>query len=183
MPDVFAAVRDYVADRAFPPIDPDRIFRGWRHKDALPGRSGDDADFAVLTILSDTRRGTNVSGFTTDAATRDDGTLTRSKLVVCEVLAEFYGDADLSRRRACAVETAFRDEIATRFLAGRDVTPLYADAAREVTPAEHRRDIPPRYAVTLRLSYWMSLSARADWFDNANVHFLVEVDTHYPMED
>lgn len=180
MPDMFIAIRDYIVQWALPSLTADRIFRGWRHNDALPE---DGADFAVITILTDKRRGTNVSSFTTDAATRDDGTLTRSKLVICDILVEFYGRADASRHRASAVEMLLRDEIASRFFEGCGITPLYADETREVTPDEWREKIPARYATTLHVSYWIRLTAAADWFDNANVHLLVEADTHYPTED
>ena len=173
MPDVYAAVRDFVAAWALPPLDASRIVRGLRDKTAVPPDSG---EYAVITILADNRRGTNVSGFTTNPATREDGVLTRSQLVVCDVLAEFYGDAETARHRALVIETAARDEFATRFFAPYGIAPLYADATREIAPGEG-------YATTLHVSYWVRLSAGADWFDNANVHLLAEVDTYYPTED
>ena len=180
MPDVFAAVRDYVATWALPVLDGTRIFRGWRHNTVL---LEDGEDFAVITVLADNRRGTNLSDFASDPTTRDDGVVTRSKLVICDIQVEFYGDAERSRQRACVLETLVRDEIAVQFFEKHDITPLYADQTREITPDEDMPHVRARYATTLHVSYWLHLSAQVSWFDNVNVHVLTEVDTHYPTED
>ena len=72
-PDVYGAVYDYIAAFAVPALNPDNIIRGWENRNSLPPGVN---DFAIFSLLAETRRGTNIKVLATDPASDADGVLT-----------------------------------------------------------------------------------------------------------
>lgn len=175
-PDVYAAVYDFVAAWALPAINPDYIIRGWQNRSHRPP---DTNEYAVISVLSEVRRGTNVTTLRTDPQNTDDGALVKGKLTECMVQIDFCSDNETARQRAAALETAMRDEFACDFFASYGINALYADDPRELSFVDGSEQFVKRYMITLHMSYWSELSASSDWFNQVQITRVEDVDAHH----
>ena len=184
-PDVYRAVYDFIAAYGLPEMLPapktGRIFRGWSNRMTLP----QDNEYAVMSIISHTRRGTNIETFdASQAAIDEDGVITTSELVLCDVQIDFCSDPhsgrDYARRRAQAIETAARSSLAPQFFAQYNMSCLYADNARDMSFVGDARQYVSRWMTTVHLSFVTAVSAELPWFDAVNLKRLENVDVHHP---
>ena len=185
-PDIYKAVYEFIEQYGVPAMadapETGRIFRGWANRAVLPS----DNEYAVMTILNHTRRGTTIESFdATDKAWDEDGDNTAYELIECEVQIDFCSDASSgnARRRAQAIETVARSSIGPAFFADYNIGCLYATAARDLSFVGDASQYVSRWMTTLRLTYVTAVSAELPWFDRVNV-WLENVDVdHKPTED
>lgn len=185
-PDVYKAVKAFIAQYGLPamppatPKIPSRIYQGWVNRAALPP----DNEYAVMSIISHFRRGTNVETFdASQAAIDEDGVLTTSELILCDVQIDFCSDPhtgrDFARRRAQSIETVARSSLGPQFFAQYDMGCLYATDARDLSFVGDAEQYVSRWMTTIRLSFVTAVSAELPWFDAVNLKRLENVDVHH----
>lgn len=161
MTDILGAMYDLV--EAFTAIAPARILRAWPNRSATPPE-----EYAVITLISPTRRGTNASTFVFDPLSTDDGVQTESALQVTLIQFDFVGPASLDY--AQKFELLSRSPVFCDFLAPFDITPLFCDSPREMTAGDGSEQYAIRYVVTMTINYWTRASAPVAWFDSATLN-------------
>ena len=191
-PDVGGAVCEYIAAFAVPALAPERIVRGWENRGGLPPEV---KDFAVVSLLAETRQGANVkelivapdnaavgSGPGSDAdAAAADGVLFARKLIRCAVQVDFCSeDADAARWRASALEIVTCDEFGANFLKPYGLSALYADNPENITAPDGPEPGAPCWRVVLYLSGWFSLGLPGEWFEKAAMARVENVGVHHP---
>lgn len=187
-PDVYKAVYEFIETFGVPAMAEapatGRIFRGWANRAVLPA----DNEYAVMTIIGHYRRGTTVELFDASGAARDeDGDMTASELIECDVQIDFCSDAnserDYARRRAQAIETAARSSMGTAFFSLYGIGCEYATDARDLSFIGDASQYVSRWMTTLRLSFVTAVSAELPWFDHVNIKRLENVDVHHKPWD
>lgn len=187
-PDVYRAVCGFIETFGLPAMLPapktGRIFRGWSNRMSLPH----DNEYAVMSVISHSRRGTNVEHYdASQAAIDEDGILTTSELIFCDVQIDFcsdpHGGRDYARRRAQAIETAARSSIAPQFFAGYGMSCLYATDARDLSFVGDAQQYVSRWMTVITLSFVTTVSADLPWFDAVRLKRLENVDVHHPPAD
>lgn len=185
-PDVYKAVKAFIAQYGLPamppatPKIPSRIYQGWVNRAALPP----DNEYAVMSIISHLRRGTNVETFdASQAAIDEDGVLTTAEMIECDVQIDFYSDphrpGNYARRRAQAIETVARSSLASQFFAQYGIACQYATDARDLSFVGDAEQYVSRWMTTIRLSFVTAVSAELPWFDAVNLKRLENVDVHH----
>lgn len=168
--DIYGAVYDFIVERVKPAIAPGFVIRGWENRYYLPPGTN---EFAVMTILYEERRGTNVTKFT---PTDTGGTYTEARLSLVDIQIDFCSDTDAARQRANMLVTIARSEIGTSFFKKYGFGCLYADEVRGIETVDGSSQYVKRYMTTLRLDYTTAVSAEVGSFDSVNVK-LKNVDT------
>lgn len=186
--DIYAAVFAFIEKFAVPlmPAAPTtgRIFRGYSNRMVLPP----DNEYAVMTIVGQHRRGTNVETFDArKAAANEDGDAELSELVICDVQIDFYSPThtgtEAARMRAQAVETVGRSPWGVRFFAEKGIKCLYCDDVRDLSAVTDAAQYVSRWSVTLHLAFRASVTAKLPWFDAVQIERLENVDVHHPPQD
>lgn len=172
--DIYAAVFAFINAYGLPamPAAPTtgRIFRGYSNRMVLPP----DNEYAVMTIVGQKRRGTNVETFDGSKAKEDeDGEATLSELILCDVQIDFYSPPDTgteaARLRAQALETVGRSPWGTKFFRDHGISCLYCDDARDLSAVTDSAQYVSRWSVTLHLAYNASIKAELPWFDAVEI--------------
>lgn len=176
-PDIYAAVYDYVLAYALPALDPEYIYRGWQNRGALPP---DTNEYAVISILNQTRVGTNVRVYIADTA---GGRQSEKTLVRFQVQVDFCSDNYLSRRRAQALETITMSAAGVQFFNNRGLSSLYAEGVRDLSFVDESDQFVQRHMVLLHLSCWSGMGVEIEGFDRAAVERIENVDVHHPPKD
>ncbi|MDA8485849.1 hypothetical protein NNO07_22510 [Pseudomonas resinovorans] len=158
---VLEAMYDLV-DR-FTDLSSDTILRAWPNRTATPLR-----EYAVITDLNSSRRGTNLVEFTFNPLTTEDGISTESALQQTNIQFDFIGAN--ARDYATRIEVLSRSSILCDFLAPYEISPLFADSPRDMTSGDSSLQYAIRFVVTLTISYWTGVSSPTGWFDNATVN-------------
>lgn len=171
-PDVMSAVHGFILAWAVPALPSDCIIRGWENRYALPAKSN---DYAVYSMVGETRRGTNVS-------TISDDTLVKTKLVTGLVQVDFCSDTDAARLRASALELAARDEYGVNYFKEHGISALYADDPKDLSYVNGGEQYIKRFMVQLHLCWSVGLSAAAQSFNIATMSRVENVDVHHPVK-
>jgi hypothetical protein len=178
--DVYGAVYEFVKEYALPSIPPENIFRGWQNRAYLPPQSN---EFAVISIISHERRGSNVETFSAETE-GEDGRLTSSELIICRVQVDCYSASDASARtRAQMLEKAARGSIAPRFFARFGMGCCYASNARDMSVVNGSKQFVNRWMTEISLSYPSAFSVGLPWFDAAKFDRVENVDVHHPPKE
>lgn len=171
-PDVYAAVYDFILAYALPALSSDNIIRGWENREHLPP---DTNDYAVITVISKTRVGTNVTTDPgEDAETQEVRTLRR-----IDVQIDFCSDDDKAVQRAACIETVTRDPVGVAFFKPYGLSCLYAEDVRAVEYVDGSDQFVKRCIITLHLTAWSGVSVPVPHFDKARVSRLENVDVHH----
>lgn len=179
-PDVYAALVLFVRAYALAGSDSlpdDNVYRGWENRAALPTGSN---DFAVVTILSTTRRGTTVEDMPgTDAP--DDQPETYRARTYYEVTAQVdvCANTDVARQRAYSLETVFRSSIGTDFFSRYGITSQYCDSVREMVFVDESKQYVKRYSIDFHLAYWAGVDVDSAWLIDADIQRVEDVDAHH----
>lgn len=172
--DVYAAVFAFINAYGLPamPASPatGRIFRGYTNRMVLPP----DNEYAVMTIVGQKRRGTNIETFDGSKAGEDeDGEATLFELILCDVQIDFYSPTetgtDAARLRAQALETVGRSPWGAKFFRDHGISCLYCDDARDLSAVTDSAQYVSRWSVTLHLAYSASMTAELPWFDAVEI--------------
>ena len=175
---LYRAVYDFVRIFGYAGVENPDIYQGWQNRAALPPGSN---EYAVISVLGNYRRGTNVRGFQarSDASETAEDEWAVVELVECDVQVDFCSDSDKARRRAQAVETVARDPIGVDFFRNRGVGCLYATDVRDLSFIGDATQFVRRYMTTLRLSYWTGVSIPLDAITAVDLR-IENVDVHHP---
>lgn len=175
-PDIYAAVYEFVRQYTVPAIPPDNIYRGWQNYFALPPASN---EFAIISLISQERRGTTVEDY--DAPAPDaDGTLGLHELVLCRMQVDCYSDDDnAARQRAQSLETIARSSAGPSFFGQYKIGCNYASNPQAITEIDGSQQYVKRWMVELHLSYTSSIGLTLPGFDNVTVN-IENVDVHHP---
>lgn len=179
-PDVYGAVFDFI--NAFvvdPPLDV--ILRGDQNRSALPSGTN---DYAVMTVISEARRGSSVK-------TLSDNSLTIQKLVLCDVQIDIRSDdGPRAQNAASLIELWARDEFGIRFFKNYSISVTGATSPQDLTFVDESNQFVKRFMVTLNLEYWVSTSIEAPSFETVSIkqndpvvapeNYFENVDVHHP---
>lgn len=175
MVDILGAVYSLLTEKVG--IDGSVIVRGWQNRAALP----DDADYVVLTLLTEQRHGTNVHQWSDDAASQTDLVENISMLGEHTVQVDFCGtDEQIVMARATQLAIIARDGVAVEFLKPYGILPLYAEDMRSAPFSDEQRQWEVRYIVTLHIECWHNVAIPRDAFTNVNI-LIEDVDVHHPL--
>ena len=174
MTDILGAVHDFLTAKLG--IDGGTIVRGWQNRAALP----DSADYAVLTLLTARRHGSNVHQWD-DTAAHGGIDETVSMLTEYTVQADFCGtDEQAVMERAATLALIARDALACDFFRPYGFLPLYAEDARSMPFANEEKQWEVRYSVVLHFAGWTRVTAAHDAFTQVDIQ-LEDVDVHHPV--
>lgn len=175
--DVYAACRDFVLTYALPALEPENVIQGWQNRAALPAGS---EEYAVISVISATQRGTTVETFRADdPSTTPPGLLYIQGLIEVYVQVEFCGDSDLARQRAQRCAVVARSSVGVELFTRYGMSILYADEVREHCFKGDAGQFVRRYATTLHVSLWSGDSVEMPYFNQASVSRLENVDAHH----
>ena len=162
--DILGAVYDLVLAYCQPAMNPDHIFRAWVNRASLPPGTN---EYAIITVIGEARRGSNVELFAFDPNTEEDGVFTLEESKKIAVQVDFFGDE--AKRRANTLELLSRSETGARFFEPYGIAPLHADDPKEITGTDGSEQQVPRYMTTLYLSAKASLGMSVGWFNDVNL--------------
>ena len=185
--DIYTAVFYFIESYGLPAMsaapDTGRIFRGYSNRMVLPA----DNEYAVMTIVGQRRRGTNIETFdASKAEAGEKGDAALYELIFTDVQIDFYSEAnsptDYARLRAQAIETIGRSPWGVKFFKQHGISCLYCDDARDLSTVTDSAQYVSRWSVTLHLSHINSISAKLPWFDKVTFQRLENVDVHHPPQ-
>ena len=178
-PDIYGAVYDFVERWAYPGLESPCIFRDASNDAARPAGSN---EFAIISVLGSTRRGTTIERFNnTNAPDENPEQIQLRTLYDCLVQIDLYSDDDEARRRAHTLETMARTSVGVNFFKKPyGIGCNYADDVRELSCTDESRRMVHRYMVTLHLTYWGGVDIGSAWFKDATLNRVEDVDAHHP---
>jgi len=162
-PNIYEAVRAFLIKYAFPDIPAPAIRQGWENRTSLPAGT---QSYAVMSILTTTRHGTNVIQSTYTSSTFNTHHLENVEALV---QIDICASDDSARRRIQAVETIAQSEEACTFFDAYGLAPLSADDVRDTTFIGGESQYVRRYTTSLRLGYWTGLTVSGDFFSTAHI--------------
>lgn len=172
--DIYTAVFYFIEKYGLPAMasapDTGRIFRGYSNRMVLPA----DNEYAVMTIVGQKRRGTNIETFdASKAEAGEKGDAALYELIFTDVQIDFYSEAnsptDYARLRAQAIEMIGRSPWGVKFFKQHGISCLYCDDARDLSAVTDSAQYVSRWSVTLHLAYSASMTAELPWFDAVEI--------------
>ena len=177
LPDVAAAVYDFILAFALPAPAPERVIRGFENRHALP--AGSD-DYIIYSLASQQRHGTNVTRFLAPEEGAAEGILNKTKLVEDIIRIDLHGDAETAAKRAAALELAARDTLGVDFFKPYGISVLYADPIEDKSFVNAEKQFTRRLRLSIHLAHTVTLSARAQCFERVAMRRVENVDAHHP---
>jgi hypothetical protein len=175
--DIYAACREFVLSYALPALDPDKVIQGWQNRAVLPPESN---DYAVISIVWDSQRGTALETFRADDPDpTQSGLITLKALFEVQAQVDICAENDTARQRARHLALAARSGLGVQFFNERGLSILYADDVRDLSFVGEARQFVRRYMTTLHLSAWTGIRAEYDYFDGVRVSRVENVDTQH----
>jgi hypothetical protein len=175
--DVYAAVRAFVLDFTPFPLEPANVVMGWQNRASLPPGTN---EYAMISVLFDTRRGTAVETFQADDPDpARPGILSIRGLIEVQVQVDFCGENDLARQRARCLALVAGSSLGVQFFNDRGMSALYADDVRDLTFVGDSQQFVRRYMTTLHLTLVEGAAFAMDFFDQAKISRLEDVDAHH----
>lgn len=167
--DIYGAVYDFVSLFCVPVLSADNIIRAWQNRAHPPEKTN---EYAVITPISHTRRGSNIEVFGVES-------LTSYALMICRIQIDTYSAVpETARARACSLEHAARSSVGMRFLKNLEIGMNGATAPRDMTGVDYTEQFLPRWSIDLMLSYNAVIEYEQPTFDAVNV-FLEDIDAHH----
>ncbi len=169
-PDIAAAVGAFLSELGRPVLDDAAIFSTWKNVPASP----DVTDFAVVTLVSETRQGNNKTSY--DAGSE---VMSIQQLTQASVQIDFCSASDMTSITRCnTVSILSRDDIGSSFFEPYGIHCLYADDPKRSEADDKVAFI--RYTTTLHLSYWAGVTVGMASFDTITPT-IENVDVHHPL--
>ena len=173
-PGLYEAMERFLIEFSTPPVPDDG-----RH--VIPGDIDDqtlpptDNEFFMFAPIRSERRGTNVRKW---HATEDE--VAQIEYVETVVQVDCYSASLVkAMRRAQTLETMMRSEPAVRFLAPFGISPLFADAPRNLSRVMDAGRYVPRWSVDLHVGYWRRVDVHTEYFETAHID-IHNVDVRFP---
>lgn len=200
-PDIYAAVKAFVLAYALPQLPAEAVYQGWQNRAALPAGSN---EYAVMSILWQRPVGTTVSMFATLANSAKgsrqapQGAIEYQALTEVAVQVDFYSEGDTARQRAANLQMMAKTAPAVELFSRFGLSSLYADDVRDLSFVGDAQQFVRRASVTLHLSTPLTisgdetgggggpgagLSIPTQYFDQARLSGLENVDAHHPEKD
>lgn len=167
---MYKAVYDYILKFADPPIEADRIFRGYPNRTALPLTN----TYIVFTVSDNIERvGTNISQYP------DDNSESTSSYRHYAVDIDFTSDdQDISLKWSSKFETLGRSDISTRFFEPYEVFFIRSSNIQFLPYVDDNRQYIYRYRVQIIIAIWETVTAQQDYFTAVELN-LENVDVHH----
>ena len=160
-PDIYGAVYDFVLNYGLPALPPENIIRTWQNRAALPP---DDNEFAVISLLGVTRRGSGVETLLNTGVPETEAESYQVRAYYEAVArVDFCSDSDLGRQRAVSLESLSRSGLGVWFFRPRGLSLLYAEPIRETSSTDEADQYVLRHSLDLRLAYWAGLDVKSAW--------------------
>lgn len=167
MPKISEGAYSFLARYSFPPVAPDAVFEGWQNLYSLPPKNN---DYVVYTILTNERRGTNISSLNLDTLPNEPGILTIEEMFEVSLQFDFCSaDSLKALQRAAGIHTLCRDAAGVDFWKPYGVSMCYADGPQALPFVDEGSSWTARYMVTAHATYWLTARLAVEWFDNATV--------------
>lgn len=171
--DVYEAVRQFVhigaVSASAPNIPLNAIYQGWQNRSVLPANGN---DYAVISIISETQKGTNASA-------QQDEDLNIYGLFETSVQVDICADNDSSRQRATSLKMLTRSTIGANFLKSFGISALHAEDVRDLSFVGDAQQFVRRHMTTLHLSYVAKVSVEYDYFNQAKLERCEDVSVHH----
>lgn len=177
MPDIYAAVYDYVLAYALPAMPPENIYRGWQNRSALPP---DTNEYAVISVISNVRHGTGINTFEPQGVPDDQPE--RYKIATHYEVAiqiDCCSDSDFARQRAAMLSNFARSDIAAAFFRKYGLGVIDASDPSDITMTDESNQFVQRSMITLRLLYWVTGAIGTAWFNDFNLVGVKDVDAFF----
>lgn len=153
------ALYEFIA--AFTSVRRENIIKGWGKTAMLPP---DAETYAVFTVLSAERRGTNLERYKPDEVA-----LIKSSRISVQIDI-VSPDAGEARRNACALETVAGSAAGVNFFNKFGVALLYADDVKAIETVSKTDNYVNRYMLTVYLEETNEVNVRERFFDKAAVN-------------
>ncbi|MBE1237493.1 hypothetical protein IHV25_07510 [Phaeovibrio sulfidiphilus] len=177
VPDVYGAVHDFLTTFI---VDPPcgAVLRSRQNRVPLPGGH---SDFVLMTVLSETRRGSNVhemdppseapsGGSSGGLSEPPSGPLQVRKLVVCDMRLEVHArNPERARQVASLIELWSNDPAGVAFFRPRGISVIGCSAPTDDSQADETRQYVCRFALVLRLEYWVHACLEVPFFDHVRL--------------
>lgn len=171
IPDVMGAVYDYVAQ--FSDIDKEAIFLAGTNRMSLPRKSN---SFAILSLVSTTRYGTNTKALVYDKEA-DKDILTTAVLKKMVVQIDVYGNSLSAALKSMEqLHILWRDPIACSFFEPLQINPMYEGEMRNFTETDASDQFTERFSADFTLCAWQSVNMEVQTFSHINVKECINID-------
>lgn len=183
-PDVYGAIFDFIAAFVTPPFA--EVVRGDQNRVSLPEETN---EYILITKIVETRRGSNVHSFEAPAPDAD-GTLSASKLTLCDVQIDVRSDkGPRAQEAASLIELWARDEIGIRFFQPYGISVTGCTSPQDMAFIDESNQFVKRFMVTLSLEYWETVSIAMPFFDDVTLKpdpprsYFENIDVHHPPQE
>lgn len=177
MPDVHAAVYEYVLKFGLPAMLPENIYRGWQNHSALPPTTN---EYAVISFVSNVRHGTSVETLEIQGADDDKPEIINvATYYDATVQIDCCSDSDTGRQRATMLSNFARSQIGVTFFKAHDISIIDASAPADISMSDESNQFVQRTMLTLRLSYWAIGAVDTAWFNDFNLIGVKDIDAYY----
>lgn len=166
---IYEALVTAVHEYALPALPLENIRRGWQNGVSLPP---DSKDYAIITVLGRTRRGTNFKVYeppALDAPKEELGALTERTLREATVQVSFFSASDAGAARADSLVTICRGSVGASHFRQWGLGVLYAEDTQAPDWQDGTKIQVRHSVVTLRLAYWSGIKARLPFISSVVV--------------
>lgn len=175
MIDVLGAVNDfilaYVGNNEIQLLTQEQVFRGWQNFVSVGPQ--DTQEYAVLTLLSTVRHGTNIHYYRhAQGATGLVDTVSRlaEHMVQVDFCSAFPNQTEEHARiRAEILEILTRDRVAIDFFKSYGFSSCYADDVLPMPFVNEAENKIARYIVTMHISGYTATNINIDSFSNVDI--------------
>lgn len=174
MPDVHAAVYEYVLKFGLPTMLPGNIYRGWQNRSALPPTTN---EYVVISFISNVRHGSSVETLEFKGVADDKPEIINvATYYDATIQIDCCSDSDAGRQRATMLSNFARSQVGVTFFKVHDISIIDASAPADVTMSDESNQFVQRTMLTLRLSYWVTGAVNTAWFNDFNLIGVKDVD-------
>lgn len=174
-PDIDGAVHGFILDFGVSgsgPLEADRIWRGLQNRIPVPAGSG---DYAVYTLQSVRRRGTN-----REVYDWENETLALCAHRIAEIKVSFYSQDGSAMERALCLETVARSECGTEFFRNRGLNVLMASDPQDVKYTDDSSQYRRLAELTLTLEFDTVAEFERTGAEGPLEPHIEDVDAHHP---
>lgn len=167
---MYKSVYDYILKFADPPIEADRIFRGYPNRTALPLTN----TYIVFTESNIERIGTNVTEYPDDAILEDQATFFHTFDI--DLTSD---NQELALHWSMIFETLNRSHIAADFFKDKPCQFIRGNDTQFIPYVDDNRQYIYRYRCPIIVSKLEKVTIRQDYFSKVDLR-IENVDEHHP---
>lgn len=167
MPRLTEGAYSFIHKYALPVLPAECVIEGWQNLASLPKKTN---DYAVFTLGTQARRGTNITTLDLKTLPDEPGILTIETMY--EVAFQFdlcSTDSIRAMTRATAIHALCRDGVGVEFWKPFGVSMCYATGPTPLPFTDEGKSWVNRFMVKAHATFWAKIVLSVDWFDTAKV--------------